>query len=1259
MRHRFERSELERARTDPEALGRLIEESWGFALPAMLQEGLEPELPILLETASRFSAGYILERFPLTEAVRERLQPMFRQSLPAAEDRPSALREAGLPEGERGSETPEEEAERALREGIPLREGTILSEAQLKAFRKEIAAQGKMDEYATGRILAASTAGFSAERILGLGDGFLAEHPEILAREDLLSDDRAKRKYREILEAEAQRLGEELRLSDFAKWPFGEEDRELLDGLLDAKARTARKRSAHSDLWGYERFGQLPGAKKLYSPLEYALRHNPFDLSEVKPEEIEAHLPRIREAWLALGAEAGWGAYPDLSCDLEMFGKVVDKEFLKRHFERENTGHLREFHQEGAGAKDKIRHLELLAAEIVCDRIETGEEDRLGWYSASSLAKNLLSESHRLGPEHIESLSGSFAKAARAMGRSSHPNFAQFAEYARDFLDPRLMPGIARLCEESPSANLLAALSTARGSSGSGRGRREEEPRGGEALERILERLAERVPLKAALAIREAFGFPKMKGADRALGAFAGLALKNAKERGGAEPIRKIREEAAESPAGDPEGNLWDWPLERFGDLPERTRRMWLSMDKGLPERLEAAGFGPGDEEIAWALGAGRVWGKRWLTDWGMRSFQAGGEGRCERFPSSAGTIRKDPILAAEANLPDPEDAGDRLRRIAEAAGEIEALERGKAELQKRIEAGKRARAADGEEYDPGYFGWREELEEEASEEKAAPKGALEWEATAARLPDPMGMGIKEGRAALRRLKKERSEGERMLEERRREIAEAAGALGGSACRARHAELLSWGGFREARELSRARPDLDLDAGFASFLKAMPAGDFAAAAKSGGAFAETLRDVLERKRHVSFLDFGSERGNREAAIAAADALATNQDPMAGLRLFKKEARAGIASEWAIMARPMDLLFSYRMRPKTVASEEEAMGEHLSAEQVLRAWDAAEASSPGGILNRNDANASLSHLWPDHFRDRPEEYLRLLELSRSRPTLHLALLCEEMSALLAEGGGEDISRRGRARARCEFAAEAFDWEVLLEGFAEVARRQEAAARDPEGFPINARLADNLVSGMVWATYWDESDGKGGTRYHSAFPRDISTRILREIVERAPAKAYSLHVVGDIVSASDFLAEHMASLAPEGREMETFAFPSSAHRAEHYSSSGRFGGYAKSILGGYLSDAAARRPEECAFLLWALRDKEFQESELSWEGRHEPLRFSEPPRGGRMEEMLEMIGESEELGRILKAGADRSRMGKALGRAGASRGARKRL
>lgn len=1265
MRYRFERSELERARNDPKELGRLIEESAGFALPAMLQEGLEPELPTLLESLSRFSAGYILERFPLTEEIRERLQPMFRRSLPGAEERPSALREAGLGLGsgggeDRSAESPEASAERALREGVLLREGTILAERQLKELQKEIAAQAELDEYAMARILAASTAGWTADRMLGLGEEFLAEHPELLARRDLMKDPRLKRKYREILEERAQKNGGGLRLSDFGKWPFAEEDREFLDGMLDARAESARKRSLHSDLWSYERFRELPGAKDLYSPLAYALRHNPFDLGEVKEEEIGEHLPRIRGEWLRLGEEAGWSAFPDFACEIGMFERIVDRDFLKRHLESESAGHLRDFHQEGVGAEEKIRHLKLLAIEILCGRIEDGEGKRLGWYSASSLAKGLLSESHRLGPEDIERLAGSFAKAARALCRSSHPEFAEFAEFASEWMDPRLMPGIGRLCEESPSANLLAALAKARGAQGPRRGRREE-PRGGEALGRILESLGERVPLGAALAVRGAFGVPKLAGADRALGAFGALALWHAKGLGGAG--MELGKERGGEPAGamgDPEGNLWAWPPERFGDLPEGTRRLWLSMDKRLPERLDAAGLEPTDEDVAWALRSGRGWGKRWLSDWGMRAFLAAGEG-CERYPSGAAAIRKDPILAAEANLPDPEDAEDRLRRIGEAAGEIEALKRGKADLKRRIEAGKAAISEDGEDYDPGYFGWRRGLEEEEAEAEG-PKGAIEWEAAAARLPDPMGLGAKEGRAALLRLRKAESEGDRLLEERRREIAGAAAELTGETCRSRHEARLGQGAFRESAELGRARPDLDLGEGFAKFLGSMPARGFAEAAKGDMAFAEMLRDLLERKRHLSFLDFGSERENREAALAAADALGTEQDPMGALRLFRKEAMRGLASELAIETRPMDLLFNYRMRPKMSVSEDDPVGEYLSAEQVLRAWDAAEASSPGGVLNRDDANASLSHFWPDQFRDRPEEYLRLVELSRARPTLHLALICEEMSVAVEsarESGVEGASRRGRARAHCEFAAKAFDWEVVLEGFAEVARRQEAAARDPEGARINDRLADGLVSAMVWATYWDESDGKGGTRYHSAFPRDLSARILREIVEKAPGKAYSLHVVGDIVSASDFLAEHMGSFAPEGRELETFVFPSSAQRGEHYSTSGRFEGYAKSILAGYLSDAAARRPEECAFLLWTMRDKEFQESELNWEARHEPLRFVEAPKGERMEEFLEMIGESEELMRILKAGADRSWMAKALGSAGSSRGARKRL
>lgn len=1231
MLHRFDRAELELAQTDPAALGALIERSRGFALRAMLLEGLEPPLPLLLETLSPFSASYILERFPLDEALRERLQPLFSRALPSPESISAEHRETA-PERIAPALDPRREAERALALGIPLREGTLLDAGQIARFRSELLEQSRLDDFSTSRILRASIASLSPDEVLALGRGFLLEHLEILQRDDLLDDPRLKALYRDALIERARSEGSEPDLSDFRRWPFLPEDRPLLESLLLARAGLSDPwRSGF--LWPYSRLGELRGAQDLISPAEYAQRINPYDLESLSLSELEPLLPRIRSAWLAAAEKSGWSCLPDFSASPEAFALVADDAFILEALRRSvSRRYPRDFPQESLEARAKIRHLQTGALRA-CSALAASDPSAIpiSAYSLARLAESLLTEreSYSLAPEAFGALGEAFASLARAFCRTDHPEFAEFADSASRWADPRLLPAIGRLALESPSPNLFLALLRAREDLLSRESRRGARRPAASPLDPLLSELRSRIPLAAASALCERLGFPKPPELPSLLARLRALAPLLPAERA----ARALPDPIASAPGGDPL-NLLSTPLSSFPSLRPDTRRLWLLSEAALPERLAAAGVPLSDEDLCWMIRERDPS----LFRWADRALLARGPSYARDLPLTASSALSRPDILARAGLPDPEDAESRAQSARAQSAALRSLFAARAALRSALQG-----FSGDDPYPRPLFGERPQspLAEAGLPEILSASAALAGAALEARSPEWAALA----RAALERSSSLRDSLRQSLRETLAPLspARAAGLFRGA---------LESADLAFAFELLRARRQPEMLEDLRRWGSSRPpqallgliADDFAAR----DLFALLLPDGYSREDSEpapGFLDFGPE-ANLPLALALSRALPSESDPLRALLLFAPPARQALAFEAALALCPLSIFFHYRLRPSRGDRARDYLSP-FSAEQALAAWDAAEAL-PGGILSGGDSNADLSSFWREHFEERPSEYLRLLELSRARPLLHLSLLEPDLSNAAVRGPNPEFLPRSRSdEIHCRFALERLDWGRALEGVAQIGERLAARELDPEARPANPRLAHALLDRMVWSTYWEESSGAGSYSIRSAFPRALSERILSSIVQSVPAYAYSLSSLGDLRPVSEHLGRHAGAFLPESSEegILRLALPPASALSEAHSLSGRFLDYARDILGGCLAEAASSRPDECAFLLWLLRERRFADEELSWEARRAPRRFSSPE-PSRMEDLLEVIAEDPLLLSALRAGALRSRLGSAL-------------
>lgn len=1173
--------ELRSALDSSDALGRVIDESEGYALVLLRRAGLMPSKDLLMQVVCPNSLGFLIDHYDLTRDEKRQIAPMFNKSMGNAKLA--------------GKATAENDLDEALQSKEALPEGTTLSYRQLLEEPVMVIEQSNLDEYESQKIVNRSFEGLTAEQILRLDRELLACYlPVFNHRADLFADSRIKALYKELaLEGPVPRRG---LLDDFSKWPFEKEDEPFLWHLLESQGD-----------WGKKSFADcvsIPGFSALIDKVEFFKRVDQKDAAIFTSDELVEHKAMIQEAWL--DAVKKDDRYARLSGLIRMkigvddFPLVVDKDFISRLASDGVEFDFDSIYMDDSDSKRKIARMKLTALDWALDcEGEVPAKFSRRFDGLSRLVRDVSEyREYSSGSGINEKVEAVCAKALTTLLpkqlSNSDPRLAHTIESGgEDWLSQKIFAATAEALGARPSINglcmVLAEWSKCKASNSW------EQKRKVEHLETLAKSMAKHLDAKSSWKAMGAMGlsvtFVEM----------VKLALGKAKTmarpwRGAPSqtPAFQKASKAASVINSSPERDVFK--LDLFEANPAMMKLL-ARLDNDFASRMLKAGLVPSED-----LMAGLLWGSDSKSLATAKKLIENHRKTVEAMPKAMEMLvghERGEWLWGSPLGESLEDTAKKLSAIAQECSE-------------RLNALDKPKRSKGKEKDKARS---KAIEEVVSDRRSRMEVECK-KLSHSRLEELVDRSIELGDCAL--------------------LEALSGAIRSGWVEERMAKgISSW-------KTSRFERMLDGNPSFQRMLVSMVSYD--------------QKTKLE-------LDFGELAANRRIAEKLLDCFAGHRDPdssrdeLKPLAMFTPEACSSFSNELALDRFPHLVPYSYRLAP----SKRQAKGESYrylverpySNEQMLRLFDKLDGSC--GFFCDTDVNARLGSFFHSNYNERKQDWLGMLELSKSRPKLYCMLMSVDFENFdrdekkMREAAESDEPRRGKSYARMMIAKDLFDWDVVKQGVGQIGDEMRRRAGSSN---FNRKLAGSALDAVMWCTYADDlNDASGNTIYDSELPEEVSIGLVGQMANKAPLYLYSRHVVGSL-DVPVFLERHFGRVASDDA-LEIFASPWMAHQAEYYSLGGngpnRFEEYAKKILSGMLSWMIdERRDDDILRLDWMLRQRDFKQNELSWECKSPRATGKEIAASDeRFSGLMELMGSTPELMEQLRVGMERLEIKSELG------------
>lgn len=1087
--------------------------------------------------------------------------------------------------------TPEQQHQ-AFVNGEPLMEGATLSWPQLRDFPEKVQAQFDHDHHEAERMLKRSIQALSHEHFLQLDRALLEEHAHLFGSNPGLymgtQGARAKALCRELIESRAARSKRELSLRDFDEWPFGREDLNFLWALLDSEARRRSNKVRWSTI------EQMNGAKELIDPLEFFLKINPLDVTLFSLDRAKELKPVIQKAWLAEIAHETYGALSKLlriESSPEMFELLVDKDFVKRLTQAtqdRRAFHLDGMHRDDAETRAKVIHLKTMQLEAAIDD-PCGALTKASPSDWASLMEHLV-ENPSIDTQDIPPLiDRGIAALVPTLLRHQAGLMLDMSRHATRWFSPGLLSSFKTWAESNPSINALWMVGKAWAELKHKKSWQDMDL--ANTVKSIAMDMSRTLEPRKANLILSSVGLPTLGIAARA---------KRAVTR-----MKEGAQTRMDSMASNSDFDFLSFDYDRFSELLPSIQKMIVDTDPACASELEKRKILPNEELLLHVLNQGP---ERFTV---LSKLVAIDETSAMSFVGFSRLLRehKDAAMVLDLSAwPTQASWADVDAALAHA------LETSRAwKLSKSISHNMNATQVSPDEDED------EDEEHEPSPEQRC-SDALEQEYR--RLSDQ----------AFTRLE------------------QAIRSLDHASARNGIDSMLDHGRFEEYGHLIAVRLPGALEAKSRLFRHIESMGmDELSKKLNDPASAPFLKSIIIDSVDYSgesnlSIDWGSPRDN--LAFARQTAPWFLDKPLNVLSIFDPKAASNFANEFAMEWCPAMVPYSYKLSPTKRAHEAfrgYVVNRPYSNQDVLDLWDKLEAGP--GFFSEMDVNASFKNFFHANYKGDKQRYLQALDMAKSRPMLYCVLCSNNL--------GEDFEQEDRkARALANnnsdrrtstmaFAMRYFDWEVIIQGVKEICELMERRSGDEL---FNSKLAACVVESVIWSSFAQVPDGKGGELHRSELGEEASAKLLETLCKKAPLIAYGTRALGCFSDVSEAICSRGDQMFGQSA-MERFVFPPYAHKPQYYDLNHGYKHSAEKILIGLFQWMGHKGVSaDLQFVDWWLKESSFRQQELAWDWQGS---LGAPGSTAPYMQISEFLSTNEPVTRVLSVEIERLSLHEAIG------------
>jgi hypothetical protein len=359
----------------------VIDESNGFILELVKNHNLKPDLQMMMENMNVFTVQFITDNYTLnkeqTVAVSEFL----------SEENTSRVQKV----------LSHEEIVDYLKNKKALPTNVNFSVEDINKYYKEIEAQYKLDEEGIQQILSSSFRKFNLEDILKLDKEFLKNEIHLMnSKRSFFNDKNYRELYKEIVFS----YHKNPTMSEFKRYVFTPEDKDLLHTLL---TNESSKSSWRDD---YAEYSGIQGFSALIDKYEYFEKYNPDNLSSFTDGEVEKNPDVFKRALLNnvenRSTYETFNQFFRRKMTVRQFKAILDEEFIEKFISSfESSRAINRFfgHQDAEYDKsviDKKAHIAKIVGKFYADDkvLEDGRKitDIVDMYGIVSAFKDLLNE---------------------------------------------------------------------------------------------------------------------------------------------------------------------------------------------------------------------------------------------------------------------------------------------------------------------------------------------------------------------------------------------------------------------------------------------------------------------------------------------------------------------------------------------------------------------------------------------------------------------------------------------------------------------------------------------------------------------------------------------------------------------------------------------------------------------------------------------------------------------------------------------------